>query len=897
MRHALRRRAGEDRDAGFTLIEILVAMVLMAIVMSSLAVFFIGAQKSSSALRMRQSATVVADAAMDNVHAIDVTKILAGRDKTSSDAQWAAPPVGVDLTSMTELYDTTTPAPASGFGATLSTDPTSGQPMGLPTVPETKKVNGTPFNVSYMIGQCYVPDGGGACTKTGTATSVRMDRIVVAVNWTIKGLACPLHICAYVIGSLLSPVGDPTFNVNQIVLDTTPPTIPTLNGCTQLTDQTEKLNAFSPSSDASGIQQYNIYRLPADLSTMTLVGTQTTTSAFTDTGLVPSTDYYYVVKALDTVGNISGPQVPQGEIDIPQPPYMVGPCTTMDDTTPPKWASPSTVTGTPTTSSILLSWPAATDDYKVQSYQVYRNGVLVTTVPAPTLSYNDTGLSPWVTYAYKIVAVDPAGNVSTVNNPTGSIKTIDNVKPTVPGGFTAVVDSVTKTTIDLDWLDSTDDVGVTGYNVCRSLASTMTSPTCATTVPSNYAFTGLTTNTHYWFTVSAYDGAGNTSSVATANTTTPDTQAPTVPAGLNSTGKTGSTVSLSWTAATDNIGVTGYRIYRGGVQVGTSATTTYTDSGLSDLTAYLYTVSAFDAAGNASAQSTSLSVTTLDGTPPTAPSLSSSAHTYTSITLNWTASTDNIGVTGYALYEDGGTTPITTTSASTFTFLDTGEAPGTTHTYVVKAFDAAGNYSVASNTLTVSTNTDLTPPNTPTLTKGTVTFSTVVLSWGAVSDNVAVTGYALYEDGGTTPITTTTGTTFTDTGESPATTHTYTVKAYDASGNYSAASNVVTVVYPLDPAAPTAVTLSGTSPGLNKATITWGTSTSTPTSVNAYKVYVNGVLNTTTAATTHSLVYSGLGNGATYTFYVIATNTAGKSSPPSNTLTCVISGSGTVTCS
>src|SRR4051794_10945935 len=77
--HALRSRARDDREAGFTLIEILVAMVLMAIVMSSLAVFFIGAQRSSSALRLRQNATIVADQAMDHVHSLPVAKLVTNR--------------------------------------------------------------------------------------------------------------------------------------------------------------------------------------------------------------------------------------------------------------------------------------------------------------------------------------------------------------------------------------------------------------------------------------------------------------------------------------------------------------------------------------------------------------------------------------------------------------------------------------------------------------------------------------------------------------------------------------------------------------------------------------------------------------------------------------------------
>jgi chitodextrinase len=92
-----------------------------------------------------------------------------------------------------------------------------------------------------------------------------------------------------------------------------------------------------------------------------------------------------------------------------------------------------------------------------------------------------------------------------------------------------------------------------------------------------------------------------------------DTTAPTVPANLAVTGTTSSTASLSWSPSTDNVGVAGYRVYRGGTQVGTSSGTTFTDSGLSASTRYTYTVAAYDQAGNVSAQSAGVAATTAPG--------------------------------------------------------------------------------------------------------------------------------------------------------------------------------------------------------------------------------------------------------------------------------------------
>ncbi|WP_407945738.1 GH32 C-terminal domain-containing protein [Paenibacillus puerhi] len=185
-----------------------------------------------------------------------------------------------------------------------------------------------------------------------------------------------------------------------------------------------------------------------------------------------------------------------------------------------------------------------------------------------------------------------------------------------------------------------------------------------------------------------------------------DTQAPSAPTNLASSSKTSTSVSLTWTASTDNVGVTGYNIYRGGTKIGTSAATSYTDSGLNASTAYTYTVKAVDAAGNESAASNSLSVTTnagaADTQAPSAPTnLASSSKTSTSVSLTWTASTDNVGVTGYNIYRGG--TKIGTSAATGYT--DSGLNASTAYTYTVKAVDAAGNESAASNSLSVTTET------------------------------------------------------------------------------------------------------------------------------------------------------------------------------------------------
>jgi chitodextrinase len=95
-----------------------------------------------------------------------------------------------------------------------------------------------------------------------------------------------------------------------------------------------------------------------------------------------------------------------------------------------------------------------------------------------------------------------------------------------------------------------------------------------------------------------------------------DTTAPSAPTNLSSPSHTTSTVALSWTASTDNVGVAGYQILRGGTEVATSTGTSYTDTGLTASTAYTYTIKAYDAAGNVSAASAPLAASTSAATTP-----------------------------------------------------------------------------------------------------------------------------------------------------------------------------------------------------------------------------------------------------------------------------------------
>ena len=125
-----------------------------------------------------------------------------------------------------------------------------------------------------------------------------------------------------------------------------------------------------------------------------------------------------------------------------------------------------------------------------------------------------------------------------------------------------------------------------------------------------------------------------------------DTQTPSMPAGLSAQAVSPTQINLTWNASTDNVGVTGYKIFRSSTQIGTATGTSYSNTGLSASTSYSYTVAAYDAARNASGQSAAASTTThaaATGAVGTVSNLSAAAAGANSVTLSFTEVTDGAG--------------------------------------------------------------------------------------------------------------------------------------------------------------------------------------------------------------------------------------------------------------
>jgi len=303
---------------------------------------------------------------------------------------------------------------------------------------------------------------------------------------------------------------------------------------------------------------------------------------------------------------------------------------------------------------------------------------------------------------------------------TRPLEAADTTKPSTPGAFALVKSSPGPNQVTVSWTASTDDWYVAGYRVfVDGIAVANTGP-----MATSYVLTPAPGQ--HTYAVAAYDTAsprgagadiisqiaagfghlyGNVSPLSASVTATQDdVTAPTVPTDLVAKASVGK-ATLTWSAATDDVAVDKYGVYRDGVLVATTSNPTYTDNGLA-VGNYVYTVDAVDRAGNRSAQSapTTANVSEVpDTTAPTAPaslaaSTSPDIHGR-NVAISWTAATDAVGVTGYNIYrkrvlspDTGAWALIASVNGTTLAFTDVNLATGT-YSYTVEAFDSAGNLS------------------------------------------------------------------------------------------------------------------------------------------------------------------------------------------------------------
>ena len=355
---------------------------------------------------------------------------------------------------------------------------------------------------------------------------------------------------------------------------------------------------------------YNVYRSSTSTGTYTKIGTSITTTSYTDSGILAGTTYYYKVDAYNNGGSSS-----QSSAVL---------ATTLPN--PALQAPTGFNVTTATSSSITISWSPVSG---ATSYYVYRSSTSTgtyTQIGTPMItSYTDSGLSAGTTYYYKVAASNNEG----IGPQSSDFSAI--TAPGIPSGLKTTDSTVYSITISWNAV-----AGATSYNVYRSSSSSGTYTELGNTIETSYTDNGLSGMTTYYYKVAAINnsGTGTQSSAFSATTQHPSLKSPT---GLITTGATSSSITISWNAVDNAVE---YYVYRsanattGYSRIGTTASTSYTNTGLSSNAIYHYFVAANNSDGigpssyavSAQTHSSSSYYITITGTPRVGQTLTASTY-------------------------------------------------------------------------------------------------------------------------------------------------------------------------------------------------------------------------------------------------------------------------------
>ncbi len=303
---------------------------------------------------------------------------------------------------------------------------------------------------------------------------------------------------------------------------------------------------------------------------------------------------FTVLPTVSAPAPVTNPVVAVVTTDTPVTPITVTATTgTSLDTNPP--SAPANLRASfIAKTSVSLAWDVPADNVGVTGYAVYRNGTKIKTVS--TNQYLDISRKPGSTYTYKVTASDAADNVS-------------------PASANLTVTTIPASTL---LFKIGDQVLVTSPTNVRSSAGT-NKKFLGTQLAGSIGriSTGPVWMNGYWWWNTNFDTGVDGWTVEnyfTKYTPTPnmvDTSAPSVPTNLRADSVATNQINVMWNTSADNVGVVGYKLYRNGSLVTTQAANSYADTGLQAGTSYVYAVSAYDAAGNTSALTNSVTGSTL----------------------------------------------------------------------------------------------------------------------------------------------------------------------------------------------------------------------------------------------------------------------------------------------
>jgi chitodextrinase len=364
----------------------------------------------------------------------------------------------------------------------------------------------------------------------------------------------------------------------------------------------------------------------------------------------------------------------------------------------------------------------------------------------------------------------------------------------------------------------------------------------------------------------------------------PDKVPPTAPNNLTGVSGSPTTVNLSWTGSTDNVGVAGYYIFRNGVKIATTAQTTYGDNGLTGSTTYSYFVEAFDLGGNASSPTLTVNVMTRDVTPPTAPaSLAPAVISTKQINLSWSPATDDVGVARYLVFQGVSATALSqaaTVLSPNTSFVSYPLIASTTYYYGVEAVDTSGNISPMSAIVSATT---LALPAAPTNLAGTpMSTKQINLSWLPGPSGMPIRYYQVLRGTSRSSLSqvgTTAQASYADYALSPSTRYYYAVQEVDTVGNVSPMSRKAVATTMALPSAPTNLVAAPAS--TKQIGLTWSLGPSGMPIAYYHVFRGNSASSLSQVASTPNSTYTdyALTPATTYYYAVQETDTGGNLSP------------------